>query len=132
VWKRSAVVDARQRADPIPALLRPQSRDEGKLHVAPRLDLLVEQLGVALIVRMIEEGVALRIARAQPAVVELEAAVRRDEAQRVGIDGCKPIVILGVRQDDALDELNPLLGPVDDSDRCRPSGGRALRGSRSC
>jgi hypothetical protein len=64
---------------------------------------------------MIEEGLALRIARAQPAVIELEAAVRGDQAQCVGIDGGKAIVKVGMRQDDALDELNPLLGPVEDS-----------------
>ena len=108
-----AVVDPRQGADPVPAAGRSQGGDEGELHVAPGLDLFVQQLVVGTVVLVIEEGAALGVAGAQAAMVELEGPLGPGEAQGVGIDGAEAVVVVGVAEEDALHELHGGLGPGD-------------------
>ena len=108
-----AVVDPRQGADPIPAGSRPQGGDEGELHVAPGLDLFVEQLGIGAVVLMVKKGAAPRVAGAQATMVELEGAVRGSQAQGVGIDGAEAVVVVGIAQEDPLHELHRRFGPGD-------------------
>ena len=50
-----AIIDPGQRPDPIPTLVRPQRVDERKFHVAPRLDLFAQYLGVTAVVEMIKD-----------------------------------------------------------------------------
>jgi hypothetical protein len=74
-----AVVDARQRADAVPAVLGADRVDERELHVGPVPHLLGDEVEILLVVTLVEDDVAVLVLRTQHAVVELEGAVLADE-----------------------------------------------------
>jgi hypothetical protein len=67
--------DAGQRADPVGALVGAERLEEGELHVGPGLDVLGDDVPVAAVVEVVEQGLAVGVARAQAAVVEVHRAV---------------------------------------------------------
>ena len=108
-----AVVDARQRPHSIPASLRPQRVDERELHVAPRLDLLAQHLGIAPVIQMIEQDLSLVVFGPQTAVIQIQRPVGAHQAEVVGADGGEIAEIARVQGISLLDQFNDVAAPLD-------------------
>ena len=131
-WGRDkvAVVDAGQRSHPIPALLRSQRVDEGKFHVAPRLHLLAEHLGIASVVQVVEQNRARFVSGPQPAMIEVQRAVSPDQAEIVGADGGEISEIARILAVGALDQFEDATAPLNHQIEINQQGVALLQGQR--
>jgi hypothetical protein len=110
-------VHARQRADAVPAVVGAERLEEGELHVGPGLDVLFDDVPVAAVVEMVEQGLAVDVARAQAAVVEVHRAVGPHQAHAGGAEAAEGVVLGEV----LLEQLPRIRAPRRGS---RPPSGR--------
>ena len=74
------IIDARQRADPVPALFCAKGFNERELHIAPVLYAFTEIVVVVTGVNVVKDDFAIYVCCAQPAVINIELAVSTDHA----------------------------------------------------
>ncbi len=109
-----AVLDAGQRADLVPAIFLADGFEEGELHVAPRPHFFLDVLVVLLVIDVVEEDLAVVVAGAQGAVIEVEIAVVADDGHEIGAEDAEAVVQPGVLRMDLLDQMNGFARPLDD------------------
>ena len=97
------IIDARQRADPVPALFCAKGFNERELHIAPVLYAFTEIVVVVTGVNVVKDGCAICVCCAQPAVINIKAAIRADDTHHIGVDTGEGHVVIELLEKDALD-----------------------------
>ncbi len=109
-----AAVHLRQRADAVPAVLAPERAQVRELHVAPGADLLDQVVAVGRGVDVVEDAPSSGVDHPQAAVVQLQAAVRADQAHVAGGEGGEALVQRLVAVHEGLVQRQRLAAPPDD------------------
>ena len=108
-----ADLDAGERPDPVPSVLRAERLDVREFHIGPGLDLFLQDIVVGGVIDMIENRFAVGVAGAQRAMIKVERAVAVDEPHHIGAESAEIVVEGGMDLVQLGDHPHCVAGPGD-------------------